>query len=218
MKTCLYVVLVLAIALLAGTGNAIGEGDDETGFASLFNGRDLTGWTGDTEGYQAEDGMLVCKPGGNLYTEKDYSNFVFRFEFRLTPGANNGVGLRVEPGTRASTEAIEIQLLDDTAEKFKDIHDYQYHGSIYGIVPAKRGHLKPVGEWNTQEIVADGSHIKVTLNGVVIADADVKEVAKNGTVDGKEHPGLMRTSGRIGFLGHGSVIHFRNIRVKELAE
>lgn len=207
---------VLIALLIVATTTSRAEDTDETGFESLFNGKDLTGWTGDTEGYQAEDGLLVCKPGGNLYTERDFANFVFRFEFKLTPGANNGVGLRVVPGTHASIDALEIQILDDTADKYKDIHDYQYHGSIYGIVPAKQGHLKPVGEWNEEEILADGDHIKVTLNGVVIADADIKEASKNGTVDGKDHPGIQRKDGRIGFLGHGSLLYFRNIRVKPL--
>ena len=212
-----FIVLAGAVSTLAGV---VAQGADtpEEGFVSLFNGKDLTGWTGDTDGYQAEDGVLVCKPGGNLYTESDYSDFNFRFDFKLTPGANNGVGVQVVPGTHASIDAIELQILDDTSDQYKDIHDYQFHGSIYGIVPAKRGFLKPVGEWNSEEVIVEGTHIKVILNGEVIVDADTKEATKNGTADGKEHPGLRRTSGRIGFLGHGTVLYFRNIRVKSLAK
>ena len=190
----------------------------EEGFTALFNGKDLSGWTGDTKGYQATDGLLVCKPGGNLYTEAAYSDFNFRFEFKLTPGANNGLGIRVEPGAHAAYDAIELQILDDTAEKYKDLKPYQYHGSVYGIVAAKRGFLKPVGEWNTQEVIAKGNHIKVILNGEVIVDADLKEATKDGMPDGKDHPGLFRKTGRIGFIGHGDVLYFRNIRVKSLAE
>ncbi|MFO7976592.1 MAG: family 16 glycoside hydrolase [Candidatus Hydrogenedentota bacterium] len=188
----------------------------EEGFVALFNGKDLTGWEGDTKGYGIEDGVIVCKPGGNLYTVKDYANFVLRFEFKLTPGANNGLAVRVPMPAHAAYDGMELQIIDNTAEKYKDLKPYQYHGSIYGVVPAKRGFLKPVGEWNEQEVIADGRHITVKLNGEVIVDADLVEASKDGTMDGKEHPGLKRESGRLGFCGHGDVLYFRNIRVKEL--
>ncbi|MCK5467136.1 MAG: DUF1080 domain-containing protein, partial [Cyclobacteriaceae bacterium] len=108
------------------------------------------------------------------------------------------------------------QILDNTADIYKDLKAYQYHGSAYGIIPAKRGYLKPVGEWNEQEVILKGSHVKVILNGTVILDGDMKEASKNGAIDGKEHPGLNNEKGHIGFLGHGSVVRFRNIRIKEL--
>ncbi len=191
---------------------------EEEGFVSLFNGKDLSGWTGDTKGYLAEDGMIVCKPGGVLYTEKEYSDFIFRFEFKLTPGANNGIGIRWPGKGDAAYAGMEIQILDDTAEKYAKLQPYQYHGSIYGIVPAKRGHLKPVGEWNVEEISAIGPRIKVTLNGVVIVDANLDEIKQTDNMhDLKKHPGLHNKSGHIGFLGHGSVVWFRNIRIKDLS-
>jgi len=211
------VILFSVIVALAGR-NGIAEDAVEEGFTPLFNGTDLTGWTGDLAGYQAENGELVCKPGGNLYTEAEYSDFHLRFDFKLTPGANNGLGVRVQPGAHAAYEAIELQILDDTAEKYKDLKPWQFHGSVYGIVPAKEGFLKPVGEWNSQEVIADGNHIKVILNGETIVDADLKEATKNGMPDGKEHPGLFNASGRLGFIGHGDVLYFRNIRVKSLAK
>ena len=186
------------------------------GFAPLFNGKDLTGWVGDTKGYAAENGMLVCNKGGRLFTEKEYSNFVLRFDFKLPPGGNNGLGIRSPLEGESAFAAMEIQILDDTAEKYKDLHDYQFHGSIYGVVPAKRGALKPVGEWNSQEVAAEGKHIKVTLNGTVIVDADLEEAAARGPMDGRNHEGLLRETGHIGFLGHGDRIEFRNIFIKEL--
>jgi hypothetical protein len=187
---------------------------EEAGFAPLFNGKDLTGWAGDTKGYVAEDGKIVCRPGGNLYTEKTYSDFVLRFEFKLTPGANNGIGIRWPGKGTAAYDGMEIQVLDDSAEKYKTLKPYQFHGSIYGVVPATRGHQKPVGEWNVEEISAIGSRIKVTLNGTVIVDADLAGIKE--TMDRRPHPGLRSKSGRIGFLGHGSVAEFRNIQIKEL--
>lgn len=205
---------ILALAFLA-TSSVLAE-ESEKGFNSLFNGKNLKHFEGDTKGYLIEDGLIKCSPGGNMYTKDSYDDFIFRFEFKLTPGANNGLGIRMTPAGDAAYNAMELQILDNTADKYKDLEPYQYHGSIYGIVPAKRGHLAPVGEWNTQEVIADGNHIKVTLNGEVIIDADLKEATKNGTMDKKEHPGLFRKDGRIGFLGHGDVLYFRNIRVKKL--
>ena len=191
---------------------------DEDGFVSVFNGVDLTGWTGNTEGYAVENGSIVCLKdgGGNLYVDKEYSDFALRFEFKLEPGGNNGVGIRAEQGKDAAYYGMEIQILDDTAPEYAALQPWQYHGSVYGVAAAEKGHQKPVGEWNEEEIVARGSRVTVTLNGTVIVDVDLEEVARPETIDGREHPGLFNTSGYIGFLGHGHRVEFRNIRIKEI--
>lgn len=191
------------------------------GFVTLFNGKNLDGWIGNKKDYVVEEGNIVVKPsegesGGNLYTEKEYSDFVFRFEFQLTPGANNGLGVRTPLKGDAAYVGMELQILDNTAAIYADLKPYQYHGSVYGVIPAKRDYLKPVGEWNYEEVVLNGSKIKITLNGTVIVDGDIKEASKNGTMDHKDHPGLLRETGHIGFLGHGSLVKFRNIRIKEI--
>lgn len=196
-------------------------GPDAEGFVPLFNGKDLTGWVGATRGYVPDnDGNLVCLHGGNLYTAKEYGDFIFRFEFKLTPGANNGLGIRAPLRGNAAYVGMELQILDNSAPRWARLRPYQYHGSIYGVVPAKRGFLKPVGEWNAQEVIAKGQQITVKLNGTVIVDADLGEVIRSGkTPDGrgvKGHPGLLRKKGHIGFLGHGSKLWFRSIRIKEL--
>jgi hypothetical protein len=192
---------------------------DKDGFLSLFNGKDLTGWTGDTKGYVAEDGRLICRSAGNLLTKRIFTNFVFRFEFKLMPGANNGIAFRQPAGSDGGPKGEEIQILDDSAPEFRNLHDYQYHGSLYGVIPAKRGHLKPVGEWNDQEVMADGSKFKITLNEEVIVDADLSTITQTPQIhDLKGHPGLHNPAGRLGFLGHVplSGLEFRNIRIKEL--
>ena len=190
----------------------------EEGFISVFNGEDLTGWTGDVEGYGVENGNLVClkEGGGNLYINKEYSDFELRFDFKLETGGNNGLGIRAEQGKDAAYYGMELQILDNTAEVYAELEPWQYHGSIYGVVAAERGHLKPVGEWNSQEVIANGPHIKVTLNGVTIVDANIQEATAEGTIDEKDHPGLFNESGYVGFLGHGHRLEFRNIRIKEL--
>jgi hypothetical protein len=188
----------------------------ETGFEPLFNGRDLTGWVGDTAGYVVEDGAIVCGPQGrNLFTAREFGDFTLRLEFKLTPGANNGIGVRAPLEGDAAYQGMEIQVLDSDHEKYRGwLKPHQRHGSVYGVVAAKPEGMRPAGEWNEQEIALKGTHVRVTLNGVVIVDADVAEAARDGTPDGQPHPGLARTSGHIGFLGHGDRVAFRNIRIR----
>jgi hypothetical protein len=198
----------------------LSDAEKKQGFTLLFNGSNMDNWTGDTTGYRMEEGNIVVHPeghgAGNLYTKGEYANFEYRFEFQLTPGANNGLGIRAPLEGDAAYVGMELQILDNEADKYKDLHPYQYHGSVYGVIPAKRGYLLPTGEWNKEEVVVKGTKIKVTLNGTVILDGDIKDAAKNGAMDHNDHPGLKRKTGHIGFLGHGDVVRFRNIRVKNL--
>lgn len=192
------------------------------GYVALFNGRNLDNWIGDKVSYISEDGMIVIRPeqgsGGNLFTDREFSDFIFRFEFQLTPAANNGLGIRAPLKGDAAYAGMELQILDDTAPVYANLKPYQYHGSVYGVIPAKRGFLNPVEEWNYQEVHVKGTQIKITLNGTVIVDGDIAEPGDKGTMDGLDHPGLKNTKGHIGFLGHGSVVKFRNIRIKDLSQ
>ncbi len=214
-NTILALTLLCPVLAVAESG----ESNSESGFVSLFDGQTLTGWTGATDGYKAEQGVLTCiqTKGGNLMTEKEYANFVLRLDFICPEGGNNGVGLRVPQGGHASTQGFEIQILDDEAEQYAKLQPYQYCGSVYGIIPAKRGHLKPAGEWNCMEISLIGRDIRVMLNDVAIVDGNLDEASTPKTMDGKDHPGLKQTTGHIGFLGHGARVQYRNIRIKEVA-
>jgi hypothetical protein len=203
--------------------NELTEREKADGFELLFNGQNLEGWTNaegrEHKGYVVKDGMIVVEPelaGGNLYTARQYGDFVMRFEFKLTPGANNGLGIRTPRGVNAAYNGMELQILDNTADKYKNLKDYQFHGSIYGVVPAKRGYLKPVGEWDYQQVTAEEKQIKVELNGTTIVDANIAEASEGGTIDHRDHPGLKRTEGYIAFCGHGDRLAFRNLRIKTL--
>jgi hypothetical protein len=211
---------ILSAAAMLG-GLLLAAQSPEPGFTPLFDGT-LNGWKlmgGKGPGYVVKDGMLVCPAdgGGNLFTEKEYANFVLRFEFRLSPAGNNGIGIRAPLEGRASYQGMEIQVLDDGNPKYQGkIRPAQYHGSIYDVVPAEQGFKKPTGEWNSEEITANGRQIKVVLNGHTIVDANLDDVKDPGVL--KKHPGLQRKSGHIGFLGHGTLVEFRNVRIKELRD
>lgn len=181
---------------------------NEEGFVKIFNGKDLSGWIGAKDGYKVtEDGTIAAlNRKKNIYTEKQYSDFVLRFEVKMASGANNGIGIRTPAEGKAT---LECQILDNSSPRYANKKDYQYHGSLYSLIGAKKGFLKPVGEWNVQEISVIGSKVKVTLNGTVILDVDMSQLKK-------QNKGTKRTIGHIALLGHGAGVFFRNMRVKEI--
>lgn len=198
----------------------LSKAEKKEGYKILFDGTSLDQWTGNTTEYIVDNGCIVMHPteemGGNLYSKDEFDNFILRFDFLLTPGANNGLGIRHEivPKDKGYL-GMELQILDSEDPQYKDLKPYQYHGSLYGYLPAKRGFLHAPGEWNSQEVIANGSHIQVILNGTVILDGDLKEITKDLPPE-KIQKGLLNKTGHIAFLGHGSIVKFRNIRVKPL--
>ena len=213
----------------------LSEEEKKEGFEVLFDGTSMHKWTGNTTDYVPVDGTIYVTAqyggSGNLYTKKEYSDFVFRFEFAfMRKGVNNGVGVRTPMGVDAAYEGMELQILDHDAPIYKNLREYQQHGSVYGIIAAKRVKFPALGEWNTEEIRFEGDNVKVTVNGEVILEGNIREacqghnVAPDGgkknpyTVDKKNHPGLFNKKGHIGFLGHGAGVKFRNIRILDLSK
>lgn len=200
----------------ATEANSMLRARSKDGFSAVFDGATLEGFTGDVGSYEIHDGAIRCRPGhgGNLFTKESYRDFVARLEFRLPPGGNNGLAIRYPGSGDAAYDAIEIQVLDDTAEKYEALKPWQYHGSLYGLVPAHRGYLRAVGEWNFEEIEVRGSRIRVTLNGTTIVDADVAAI--ENPLSNREHPGRLRSEGHFGFCGHNDPVEFRALEIKKL--
>lgn len=208
--------------------------EKKQGFELLFDGTNLDNFVGNKVGYVPINGCINVTANygneSNLYTKKEYRDFVFRFEFCfLRPGVNNGVGVRTPMGVDAAYDGMcEVQILDHDDPIYAGLREYQVHGSVYGVIPAKRIKHKPLGEWSEEEIRVQGNHITVTVNGEVIVDGDIKEackghnVAPDGsdnnpyTVDHRNHPGMFNKTGHIGFLGHGAGLKFRAVRVLDL--
>ncbi|NLI72108.1 MAG: DUF1080 domain-containing protein [Bacteroidales bacterium] len=197
--------------------------EEKEGYKILFDGTNLNQWTGNTYNYVIEDGNIVLNPKAknesgtrNLYTKEEYDDFILRFEFMLFPRTNNGIGIRTPMTGDAAYVGMELQILENDHPSYQKLKEYQFHGSVYGVIPAKKGFLKPTGEWNYQEIIAKGDNIKVILNGTVILDGNIREASKDGTLDKRDHPGLLNKKGHIALLGHGTEVKFRNIRIKEL--
>ncbi|MEM9942541.1 MAG: DUF1080 domain-containing protein [Planctomycetota bacterium] len=198
--------------------NSILASHDSDGFESIFNGTNFEGWKGPVENYEIEDAMVRCRRnrGGTIYTEKEYSDFVARLEFRLPPAGNNGLAIRYPgKGDTAYVGMCELQVLDSEHSKYAELDDRQYHGSAYGMVAAHRGYLREVGQWNFQEVTVKGSTIKVELNGTVILDTDLSDVTQ--FMKNRPNTGKDRKSGHFGLAGHSDPVEFRKLSIKPLS-
>jgi hypothetical protein len=209
----------VGVMLLAGAAFA----QAPEGFTPLFNGKDLTGWkaTGTPKVWGAEDGVLYVAGGGGgwLLTEKDYADFELRLEYKMPKMGNSGVGLRTPlPGTEPKGKGwdpayvgMEIQLLDDA--NWKGLQVWQHTGSIYNVVPAKKVNGKQFGEWNTMRIVAKGKQITIEQNGEELVSANLADYEKEHA---ERHPGILRTTGKIGLQSYNFRVEFKDIYVKTL--
>lgn len=178
----------------------------------LFNGRDLTGWKG--SGYEVKDGAIVSTPAAKvLFTEATYANYQLELEYKLASGGNSGIGIHYPGMGDAATSGIEVQILDNSAKKHKELVDTQRNSSLYLLEAAKKDPALPAGEWNKQKVTVIGSIIIVELNGVIVLRANLNDLAEKNP----EHTGVMRRSGHIGLLGHGDVVSFRNLQITETA-
>lgn len=212
----------------------LSEEEKKAGFEVLFDGRSLENWQGNTTGYVPMEGTIYVTANyggeGNLYTKKKYRDFIYRFEFCFVKnGVNNGIGLRTNIGTDAAYDGMEIQVLDHDDPIYANLAPYQQHGGVYGVIVPKHVTFGELGTWNTEEIRLIGDEIRVTVNGEVVTEGNIREacqghnVAPDGgetnpyMVDHKNHPGLFNTEGYISFCGHGAGIKFRNIRILDLS-
>ncbi len=189
----------------------------EDGATPLFDNKSLSGWepvNSKPGNWTVKDGQLLTKGegGGWLSTTNIYSNFTLSLEYKTTKGGNSGVFIRCPRQGDGAYVGMEIQLLDDDDDQYKALKPYQYTGSVYGVIAAKRGSTRPHGEWNTMDITANGPKVIITLNGNKIVDGRLDEHPDSE----KTHPGILRKDGYIGLQSHSDEVAFRNIRIKEL--
>ena len=213
---------------------------DTDGFTYIFNGQDLSGWFGSADCIvrSGEQGELVCTRGG-LFSEREYSDFILRFEFCMPENGAGGLGLRVLDINKdpAYYGMGKISLIDDGGSSYYDaesgrdrLHRWQYTGSLYGLVPSRRdnvnrqiwgrdgrfsgggSYLCKAGTWNFCEVYVRGSGVSVVLNGQLVMMCDVSNLS-GSAADGRDHPGLCNKKGRIALLGN---VAWRNVRIREL--
>lgn len=214
----LWVVGVCGLVIVGGIVRA-----EEPVFVPLYNGQDLGGWVakdGKIEAWKADGETLSCVTGGGgwLRTEKMYSDYVLKLDFKIPQGGNSGVGLRFPADGNPAHVGMEVQILDDDAEEYKGLKDAQYTGGVYYQAAPKRGHLKPIGEWNSYEITCKGPQIKVVLNGEVINDIQVDKFTEAESPENETYTPLSQRpeTGYIGLQCHDTRVDFRNIEIQDL--
>ncbi len=189
---------------------------DLSKFTSLYNGKDLSGWTTTGNWLPQEDGSLLIQPrqgekgwqrfDAYLWSEKKYKDFVLDVEYAYPPGGNSGVYFRVGDRRDPVNQGIEAQILDSSNKKGPlTAHD---HGGIIGTAAPSANRSRPPHEWNRMVVTCIGSHLQVELNGEPIIDTQLSQGAM------KNRP----LEGYIGFQDHGEPnnIAFRHIRIREI--
>ena len=206
--------LIVGISLTAGVP-AVSADEGR----SLFNGKDLTGWQGmqgPADNWGVKDGTLTCTGGKGahwLATREEFSDFDLSLEFKLPVNGNSGVFIRAPRGGTPYVDGMEIQLLDDYGEKWKNLKPDQFTGAIYAAVAPSRRVTRKAGQWQTMRILCVGRRCSVWVNGEQIIDADLDKVAGKF---GRKVPGLKRNSGLIGVQNHGDPVSFRRIVIKTI--
>ncbi|WP_437206400.1 family 16 glycoside hydrolase [Planctomicrobium sp. SH664] len=199
----------------------------EEGFVSLLSPAGLAGWMvhdGRQQAWQREENVISCVGvgGGWLRTEKEYSDFVLRLDYRIQEGGNTGIGVRTPQAGDPTLSGLEIQLLDDSAPKYANLRPDQYTGSLYyHVAPRTRARLNPVGEWNSCEICCVGDDLTIVINGEVVNQIRLSQgKAPQGTEGtAKAQPNSLSSRPPVGYLAlqsHSSRIDFRNPRIKDL--
>lgn len=224
--------------------NKLTKREKKEGWKLLFDGKHTDQWRGinkesfPSTGWKVENGELIVYAedgaesgnGGDIITKKQYSNFILEWEWMMeTKGGNSGVKYLVQEGIGSNNSygyGLEYQILDDV--NFKKIltgemklNDNRTMGSLYYLYPASPSkHPNALGTWNTSKIVCNGNHVEHWLNGQKILEyergsEDFKDKIQASKFKNVPGYGLWR-QGHILIQDHGSIVHFRNMKIKEL--
>ena len=201
MKTCTKFfnafLLTMIFAITAPLISTSVSAQNQEGFTDLIDGVSLSGWNiiGNAN-WQIGNGMIASdKPTGFLVSSAKYKNFIIRAEFWAESQTNSGIFIRCQnPNLVTAGNAYEVNIWDTRP-------DQSYAtGAIVDVAKVNPIH-KAGGRWNTMEIVANGPHFKITMNGVVtVGDGQ----------DSKFSEGL------IALQSAGGPIKFRKLQIKEL--
>ncbi|HLY69026.1 MAG TPA: DUF1080 domain-containing protein [Puia sp.] len=242
-----YALLVLAVILITGgislsfkrkniaenpNSNGLSPAEKNEGWISLFDGKTTNGWhtyLKDKAGsaWNVEDGALHLNPKskegrGDIVTSKEFSNFDLKIEWKISPKGNSGVIFYVkeDPKIEESYQSgPEMQVLDNDGHPDGKIPKHRA-GDLYDLIACSKETVKPVGEWNQVEIIANHGDLKLFLNGYNVVhttmwDDNWKKMIANSKF--KEWPVFGTfTSGRIDLQDHGNEVWFRNIKIKNL--
>jgi hypothetical protein len=225
------VLLLLTAGTTAGQRGASEQVPDKDGFVTLFNGRDLTGWTmGPDRSWVVEDGVIALRRemdgrehnADYLWAEGIYGNFILELEFKIPERANSGIFLRTSDRRDPVYTGLEVQVANSYGRETWGKGNCA--GAIYDCLEPTKNAVKKPGEWNQVRITCRDARIVVELNGEQVIDMDLDRWTQpNENPDGttNKFPRALKDFAREGCLGfqdHGRPVWYRNIRVKRLDE
>lgn len=196
-----------------------------TGWSDLFNA-DLSNAKDPKGVWSVSDGIITASEDHNIWSPKEYNNFIIDLEFKTAEGTNSGVVVYASDIDNWIPNSVEIQIADDYSKQWSEAPATWQCGAAFGRLAATERRVKQAGEWNRYTIIAKDQIIEVILNGETVNRLDMsKWTSPTTNPDGSEIPSWLSkplaglpTRGYIGFQGKhaGAPIYFRNIRVKEL--
>jgi hypothetical protein len=221
--------------------NTLTDAEKQAGWVLLFDGKTSQGWRGYNKdhfpsGWQIVDGTLMCKgsgegeagaeDGGDILYDEKFKDFQLKLEWKISEGGNSGIfylGEEVEDWPIYKT-APEMQILDN--ERHPDAilgkDGNRKAGSLYDLIPADPQNTKPVGEWNSVEIICYQGTVVHKQNGEVVVEYHLWTDDWNALVADSKFPGLnsdwadVAKEGYIALQDHGNDVWFKNIKLKKL--
>lgn len=209
----------------------------ESEWISLFDGETFTGWHkyggGEVgKAWKIENGELFLDAankdgwqtgdGGDIVTDQEFENFHFQTEWKIAPNGNSGIIFLVNESEEYDypwQTGPEMQVLDNDGHPDAKIISHRA-GDLYDLIVSSEETVKPVGEWNLAEIIANDGELTLRLNGVDVVKTTMWTPEWETLIADskfKDMPGFGKyKKGRIALQDHGDIVHFRNIRIKNL--
>ncbi len=225
----------LALALIVSspkTNHPVTAPKQEKGWVSLFDGKTLNGWhiyghRPMNDSWTVQDGAIFFdkskKALGDLLTDQQYENFHLKYDWKISPKGNSGLIFWVQEDTLKYRQTYhtgpEMQVLDNDGHADGKIPKHRA-GNLYDLIQGKEGALKPVGEWNTAEIISNRGKLEFIINGVSLLTTNYGDDNWKQMIAGskfKQWPDFGTVfKGYIALQNHDCDVWFKNIVIRKL--
>ena len=206
----------------------------QKGFKPIFDGKTTTGWhsygkTTAGSGWKVEDGVLHFDPeaakngqGGDLVTDLEYENFHLKLDWKVASKANSGIIFYIKDDItkykNTYDTGLEMQVLVNDGHPDGKIIKHRA-GDLYDLISSSSEPVKPVGEWNTAEIVCKNGKLTFVLNGVIVVETMLWDDNFKALISGSKFANWPNfgtfKKGKIALQDHGDNVWYRNIMIKE---